>query len=70
MDAVREQGIPGTPVLLSWDDGDAIISRLGWLQESDQKTGELRLMTQHSDPDYHVVVVRVLVDAVVRIVAL
>lgn len=67
MDEVREQGVPGTPVCVTWDDGDAVITRMGWLQEADREADTLLLLTQYSDPDYHVVVIGIPADEVVSL---
>lgn len=68
MDEVREQGIPGTPVCVTWDDGDAVITRLGWLQdESDEENDEILLMTQYSEPDYHNVIIGIPAAEVVNV---
>ena len=70
MDEVREQGIPGTPVLVTWDDGDAVLTRMGWLQEADKEYDLIMLLTQHSEPDYHTVVFPIPAEQVVTLKAL
>ena len=57
----------GTAVRVTWSSNNTLVRRIGWLQKSSPETGEIRLLTQYSEPDNETEVIHIPVDSITHI---